>query len=153
MGFRIVEGPLSKKSSSVTAATNFTSTKHCEGPRKVFNGNTGEYGGYEYLLPLWWMYISAFLMSVAGQDSCYKWICSGRPAWQSCGVNRGCQKLAQNCSRQIPSKIMVMIIKVARVTFVIKLAMLTRTSGVASPILEDKRAILGEIDSLDCWDS
>ena len=29
MGFRIVEGPLSEKSSSVTAATNFTSTKQC----------------------------------------------------------------------------------------------------------------------------
>ena len=97
--------------------------------------------------------ISAFLMSVAGQDSCYKWICAGRPAWQSCGVNRGCQKLAQNCSRQIPSKIMMMIIKVARVTFVIKLAMLTRIGRVASPILEDKRAILGERDSMDCWDS
>ena len=48
---------------------------------------------------------------------------------------------------------MIIIINVAMVLIVIKLAMLTRTSRVASPILEDKRAILGERDSLDCWDS
>ena len=63
MGFRIVEGPLSKKSSSVTAATNFTSTKHSEGSREVFNGNmeATKYSHIEYIFNT--SLVDAYLLS------------------------------------------------------------------------------------------